>query len=129
MQQLTFKTNYKSEIINITEEVKEAVIKSGVKNGIVTIFCPHSTASVIIFEKSDAVLKRDLLGMLKEVVPMKEYSHSNARAHLKAAFLRSNLTLIVNNAKVVLGDWQGIFLVDFDGPRERKILIKAVNAD
>jgi len=127
MQQLTFKTNYKSEIINITEEVKEAVIKSGVKNGIVTVFCPHSTASVIIFEKSDAVLKRDLLGMLKEIVPMKEYSHSNARAHLKAAFLRSNLTLIVENAKVVLGDWQGIFLVEFDGPRERKILIKAVN--
>jgi secondary thiamine-phosphate synthase enzyme len=65
--------------------------------------------------------------MLKEIVPMKEYSHSNARAHLKAAFLRSNLTLIVENAKVVLGDWQGIFLVEFDGPRERKILIKAVN--
>ncbi|MEO1928320.1 MAG: secondary thiamine-phosphate synthase enzyme YjbQ [Nautiliaceae bacterium] len=127
MQQLTFKTNYKSEIINITEEVKEAVIKSGVKNGIVTVFCPHSTASVIIFEKSDAVLKRDLLGMLKEIVPMKEYSHSNARAHLKAAFLRSNLTLIVDNAKVLLGDWQDIFLVEFDGPRERKILIKAVN--
>lgn len=127
MQKLTFKTNYKSEVIDITEDIKEAVIKSGVKNGIVTVFCPHSTASVIIFEKSDATLRRDLLGMLKDVVPYRDYSHSNARAHLKAAFLRSNLTLIVDNAKVVLGDWQGIFLVEFDGPRERKVLIKAVN--
>jgi secondary thiamine-phosphate synthase enzyme len=127
MQELKFKTSYKSEVIDITNEIKEAVIKSGVKNGIVTVFCPHSTASVIIFEKSDSSLKRDLLGMLKDIVPFRDYSHSNARAHLKAAFLRSNLTLIIQNAQVVLGEWQGIFLVEFDGPRERKVLIKAVN--
>jgi len=127
MQKLKFKTNYKSEVIDITEEIKEAVIKSGVKDGIVTVFCPHSTASVIIFEKSDATLKRDLLGMLKEIVPYKEYAHSNARAHLKAAFLRSNLTLIIQNAKIMLGNWQGIYLVEFDGPRERDVYIKAVN--
>jgi len=127
MQEIVFKTNYKSEVVDITEEIKEAVIKSGVKDGIVTLFCPHSTASVIIFEKSDATLRRDLLGMLKDVVPYKEHSHSNARAHLKAAFLRSNLTLIIKNAKVLLGKWQGIFLVEFDGPRERKVFIKAIN--
>ena len=127
MQEIRIKTSYKSEVIDITKEIKEAVIKSGIKNGIVTIFCPHSTASVILFEKSDSSLRRDLLGMLKDIVPFKDYSHNNARAHLKAAFLRSNLTLIVNNANVVLGEWQGIFLVEFDGPRERKILIKVIN--
>jgi len=127
MQTLTYKTNYKSQVIDITKDVKEAVIKSGVKDGIVSVFCPHSTASVIIFENSDATLRRDLLGMLKEVVPYKDYAHSNARAHLKAAFLRSNLTLIVENANVVLGEWQGIFLVEFDGPRERKVMVKAIN--
>ncbi len=127
MQEIRIKTNYKSEVIDVTKEIKEAVIKSGIKNGIVTVFCPHSTASVIIFEKSDSSLKRDLLGMLKDIVPFKDYAHNNARAHLKAAFLRSNLTLIVNNADVILGEWQGIFLVEFDGPRERKILIKVIN--
>ena len=127
MQEIKIKTNYKSEIIDITKEVKEAVIKSGIKSGIVSIFCPHSTASVIIFENSDSSLKRDLLGMLKDIVPFRDYSHNNARAHLKAAFLRSNLTLIVDNAHVVLGPWQGIYLVEFDGPRERKILIKVIN--
>ncbi|WP_457560274.1 secondary thiamine-phosphate synthase enzyme YjbQ [Caminibacter sp.] len=124
---ITKKTNYKSEVIDITKDVKEAVIKSGVKNGIATVFCPHSTASVIIFEKSDASLKRDLLGMLKDIVPFRDYNHSNARAHLKAAFLRSNLTLIVENAEVILGEWQGIFLVEFDGPRDRKVHIKVIN--
>ena len=127
MQEIRKQTKYKSEVIDITKDVKEAVIKSGVKDGIVTVFCPHSTASVIIFEKSDASLKRDLLGMLKDIVPFRDYQHNNARAHLKAAFLRSNITLIVNNAEVILGDWQGIFLVDFDGPRERKVYVKVIN--
>jgi len=127
MQEIRIKTNYKSEVIDITKEIKEAVIKSGVKNGIVTVFCPHSTASVIIFEKTDAILRRDLLGMLKDIVPFRDYTHNNARAHLKAALLRSNLTLIVNNANVVLGEWQGIFLVELDGPRERKVYIKVID--
>jgi secondary thiamine-phosphate synthase enzyme len=127
MKTLTYQTKYKSEVIDITKDVKEAVIKSGVKNGTVTVFCQHSTASVIIFENSDATLRRDLLGMLKDVVPFRDYSHSNARAHLKAAFLRSDITLIVENARVILGEWQGIFLVEFDGPRERKLHIKVMN--
>jgi len=127
MKKLRFKTNYKSEVVDITNEIKEAVIKSGVKDGMAVVFCPHSTASVIIFEKSDTSLKRDLLKTLSEIIPSKEYSHSNAKAHLKAAFLRSNLSLIVNNGNLVLGDWQGIFLVDFDGPRNRDVYVKVVN--
>ena len=127
MQKIKIKTNYKSEIIDVTREIKEAVIKSGVKNGLATIFCPHTTASVIIFENSDAALKRDLLLTLKEIIPQKDYSHPNAKAHLKAAFLRSNLTLLVNNGNVVLGKWQGIYLVEFDGGREREILVKVIS--
>ena len=127
MQNLKIKTNYKSEIVDITNEIKEAVIKSGIKSGIVNIFCPHTTANVILFENSDASLKRDLLGTLKDIVPFREYNHNNARAHLKAALLRNNLTLIVENAKIMLGKWQGVYLVEFDGPRERNIYIKVVN--
>jgi len=109
MQKINIKTNYKSEIIDITKEIKEAVIKSGIKEGIAVVFCPHTTANVIIFENSDASLKRDLLSTLKEVIPQKDYNHSNARAHLKAAFLRSNLSLIVNNGNIILGKWQGVY--------------------
>ncbi len=127
MKKIKIKTNYKSEVIDITKLVKESVIKSGVKSGIVTIFCPHTTANVILFENSDSSLKRDLLATLKDVIPKKEYNHTNARAHLKAAFLRSNLTLIIENANVVLGKWQGIYLVEFDGPRERNVLLKVIS--
>ena len=127
MIKLNLKTNYKSEVIDVTNEIKEAVIKSGVKDGLVTIFSPHSSASVIIFENSDPSLKRDLLEMLKNLISKKEFSHDNALAHLKASFLRSNITLIVENGKVVLGPWQGIYFVEFDGPKDRKIYIKVVN--
>ena len=127
MQKINIKTNYKSEIIDITKEIKEAVIKSGIKEGIAVVFCPHTTANVIIFENSDASLKRDLLSTLKEVIPQKDYNHSNARAHLKAAFLRSNLSLIVNNGNIILGKWQGVYLVELDGPREREVFIKVVD--
>ena len=127
MQVLKIKTNYKSEIIDITKELQEAVIKSGIKSGVLNIFCPHTTANVILFENSDASLKRDLLGMLKDVVPFKNYAHNNARAHLKAALLRNNLSLIVENAKIILGKWQGIYFVELDGPRDRNIYIKVMN--
>jgi secondary thiamine-phosphate synthase enzyme len=120
-------TEHKSHMVDITQEIKEAIIKSGVKSGIVTIFCPHSTANIIIFEKNDPSLRRELLSMLKEIVPQKNYTHSNARAHLKSAFLRTNLTLIIENAEIVLGKWQGIFLVELDGPRERKIHLKVIS--
>ncbi len=126
MRKLLIKTNYKSEVINITESIKEEVIKSGIKQGIVNIFCAHSTAGLVIFENSDASLKRDLLGMLEEIVPNKNYAHSNAKAHLKASFLKTDITLIVDNANIILGKWQGIYLVDFEGGRERKIYIKVI---
>jgi secondary thiamine-phosphate synthase enzyme len=124
---IEFKTEYESQMIDITKEIKEAVIKSGVKSEIVSVFCPHSTANVIIFEKSDPSLRRELLSMLKDMIPYKDYNHSNARAHLKAALFRTNLTLIIENADIVLGQWQSIFLVEFDGPRERKVYLKVIN--
>jgi secondary thiamine-phosphate synthase enzyme len=127
MIKLTLNTNYKSEVIDVTNEIKEEVIKSGVREGIVTIFVPHSTASVVLFENSDKSLKRELLDMLKKVIPEKNFSHDNAIAHLKAAFLRNNINLIVENGKIVLGKWQGIYFVEFDGPREREIYLKVIN--
>ncbi len=126
MKKIIINTKYKSEVIDITKLIKEEVIKSGIKEGIVNIFCAHSTAGLVVFENSDASLKRDLLGMLEEIVPNKNYVHSNAKAHLKASFLKSDITLIVDNANIVLGKWQGIYLVEFEGPRERKIYIKVV---
>ena len=126
MKEFIIKTKYKSEVIDITKLIKEEVIKSGIKEGIVTVFCSHSTAGLVVFENADASLKRDLLGTLEEIIPNKNYSHSNAKAHLKASFLKSDITLIVDKANPILGKWQGVYFVEFEGPRERKIYIKVV---
>ncbi len=126
MKEFIIKTKYKSEVIDITKLIKEEVIKSGIKEGIVTVFCSHSTAGLVVFENADASLKRDLLGTLEEIIPNKNYSHSNAKAHLKASFLKSDITLIVDKANPILGKWQGVYFVEFEGPRERKIYIKII---
>jgi len=116
-------------MINITKDVKEAVIKSGIKDGAVLVFVPHSTCSVFVSEHVDPNLNRDLLTKLHELVPAEgNYHHvgSNADAHIKAAIMRSNMTLPVENATILLGEWQGIFLADFDGPRERNVIVKVL---
>ena len=129
MLTLTYNTKHKTQMIDITDDVKEAVIKSGVKNGAVLVFVPHSTCSVFVSEHVDPNLTRDLLSKLHELVPVGEKYHhvgDNAEAHIKAAIMGSNTTLPIQDATVVMGEWQGIFLTDFDGPRERNILIKVL---
>jgi secondary thiamine-phosphate synthase enzyme len=130
MQKLEYNSKYKTELIDITNDIKEVVIKSGIKNGIVTIFVPHSTCSIFVAENQDPNLKRDILSILHSLIPNnKEYYHKggNADAHLKSAIVGTNITLIVENATLVIGRWQGIFLSDFDGPRKREVNIKVIS--
>lgn len=130
MQRLTFNTKHKTQMVDITKEVKEAVIKSGIKDGAVLVFVPHSTCSVFVSEHVDPNLSRDLLSKLHDLIPSNDNYHhigDNAEAHIKAALMRSNLTLPVENATILLGEWQGIFLADFDGPRKRDIIVKVLH--
>ena len=129
MQKLTYNTKHKTQMIDITKDIKEAVIKSGVRDGAVLIFVPHSTCSVFVTEHVDPNLTRDLLSKLHELAPAGEKYHhvgDNAEAHIKAAIMGSNTTLPIQDATIVMGEWQGIFLADFDGPRERNVLIKVL---
>ena len=126
---LKVKTEYKTQLIDLTQEVKEAVVKSGCKNGLVNIFVPHSTCSIFVFENQDPNVARDLLKKLHDTVPSTEqYAHvgGNAEGHLKSAYLGTNVTLPVENALVIIGQWQGIFLGEFDGPRDREVIISTV---
>lgn len=129
MQKLTFNTKHKTQMLDITKDVKEAVIKSGVKDGAVLIFVPHSTCSVFVSEHVDPNLTRDLLTKLHDLVPaVGNYHHvgKNADAHIKASIMGSNTTLPLENASLLMGEWQGIFLADFDGPRERNVIVKVL---
>jgi secondary thiamine-phosphate synthase enzyme len=129
LKKLSFKTKHKSEMIQITNDIKELVIKSGIKDGTAVVFTPHTTASVLLFENNDPNLSRDFLKKMAEFAPVDtKYAHigKNAHAHIKSGALGGSITLIIEDANVILGQWQGIYLADFDGPREREVYLKIV---
>jgi len=116
---------------DITAQVCEAVDKSGVESGIVVIYCPHTTAGITINENADPDVIHDLLiGLDKAFPDRSEFRHGegNSSAHLKASAMGSSATVIIENGKLVLGTWQGIYFCEFDPPRERKFYIKVVGA-
>jgi len=130
MQRITLKTNHKSEMIEITDIVKEEVIKSGIRNGICVVYTPHTTTSVILFENVDPNLQRDYLAHMSRLVPKSDrYAHGeNADAHLKSALCGASISIPLIDAKLQLGPWQGIFFCEFDGPREeREVFIKVID--
>ena len=130
MTKLQLETEHTTQMINITDEVKEAVITSGVKEGIAVVFTPHTTGSIILFEKADQNLQRDYLTMLKRHVSGQDYSHKggNAAGHLKSAMSGASVSIPVVDGLPLFGEWQGLFFCEFDGPREeRNIMIKVIN--
>lgn len=130
MKSLSLATKNKTEITDITEEVKEAVITSGVREGICVVFTPHTTAGLLISENVDPRLQRDLLGSLARIAPdTVRYAHSggNGAAHVKSARTGVSLSIPVADGRPLLGEWQGVLFAEFDGPREaRKVIIKVI---
>jgi len=127
VHEIRISTKKREEMLEITEKVRGLVQKSGLKEGICLVFCPHTTAGLFINEHADPAVREDILAKLQETAPKSaEYRHleGNADAHIKAALLGSSLALLVQNGSLALGTWQGIFLAEFDGPRERKIWLQ-----
>jgi len=113
-------------MIDITKRVAEAVRASGVQEGLCFIYVPHTTAGVTINENADPSVREDILACLERLAPAAaRYRHAegNADAHIKASLVGSSASVIVEGGKLVLGTWQGIFLCEFDGPRNRKVHI------
>lgn len=130
MTKLTLKTEHKTQMINLTDEVKEAVITSGIKDGLVVVYTPHTTSSIVLFENIDQNLRRDFLKLLKTYVSGHEYSHKggNAAGHLKSAMTGASVTIPVVDGHPTFGEWQGVFFCEYDGPREmREVIIKVIN--
>ena len=114
---------------NITQQVREAVAKSGVSGGIAIVFCPHTTAGITINENADPDVTRDMvLGLVKAFPDSPDFRHSegNSAAHLKASAVGSSVTVIIENGRLVLGTWQGIYFCEFDPPRMRKYYVKVM---
>ena len=114
---------------NITAQVREAITKSGVKDGIAVVFCPHTTAGITINENADPDVVHDmLLGLDKAFPDRAEFQHGegNSTAHLKASCVGSSETVIISGGKPVLGTWQSLYFCEFDPPRNRKFYVKVV---
>jgi len=112
---------------NITHQVRDAINKSGVKNGIAAVFCPHTTAGITINENTDPDVVCDLLlGLAKAYPDRREFRHGegNSAAHLKASAVGASETLIVVDGKPLIGMWQGIYFCEFDPPRNRRFYVK-----
>ncbi|MBL8025437.1 MAG: YjbQ family protein [Fibrobacteres bacterium] len=125
----TIKTRSRNEWVDITALVEAAVVKSGIKDGIVVVFCPHTTAGISINENADPTVPRDLTRKMSELIPQHDdYDHSegNSDSHLKSSLVGAQETVIISNGKLLLGTWQSIYFCEFDGPRSRKIHIKVV---
>ncbi len=114
---------------NITGKVAEVVAGSGVPDGFVLVHCPHTTAGLTINENADPDVVHDfLLGMAKAFPDRAEFRHAegNSAAHLKASCVGCGVTALVEKGRLVLGTWQGIYFCEFDGPRQRKVIVKVI---
>ena len=120
-------TQSRTHFEDITDAVKRIVKEEGVKNGICYIYVPHTTAGVFINENADPDVKLDIEEMLERLVPwINNYRHTegNAAAHIKSVLTGNSIFIPIKNGKLMLGTWQGIFFAEFDGPRDRKVIIK-----
>jgi secondary thiamine-phosphate synthase enzyme len=126
VQTLTIATRVRVEMIDITDQVAEAIRKEKVSDGLAVVFVPHTTAGVTINENADPTVVRDLLAEMNKVVPFDDgYHHSegNSAAHIKSTLFGPSLVLIVSGGRPILGTWQAVYFCEFDGPRQRKVQI------
>lgn len=129
METFSVKTGQRTEMLDITHQIQRAVSDSKVKNGICCVFVPHTTAAVTINENADPNVPRDIIMKLENLIlPDDNYRHTegNSDAHIKTSLVGSSETIIVEDGKLALGTWQSVFFCEFDGPRNRKFLVKII---
>ncbi len=127
MKTIKIQSNKREEMIEITSEVENAVRESGAADGVCVLFTQHTTCGLTINENADPDVKSDMLLFLKNTIPQfydgfRHFEH-NSDAHIKSSMMGASVTVPFENGKLLLGRWQGICLCEFDGARERKVLV------
>ncbi len=125
--EIPVRTSSRTQMINITEEVQQIVTESGITDGLCIVFIPHTTAAVTINENADPDVKTDFMKEIDKIVPWEDdYLHmeGNAAAHLKASMMGFSETIIIKGGRLLLGTWQGIYFLEYDGARNRKVIVK-----
>ncbi|MBK9214185.1 MAG: YjbQ family protein [Chloracidobacterium sp.] len=125
---ITVASSAREEMIDITSKIAELLDASG--DGICVVFTQHTTCGLTINENADPDVQSDMLGFLRRLIPQSEpnFKHfeHNSDAHIKSSIVGSSVTIPFENGKLLLGRWQGVYLCDFDGPRERKAVAKII---
>jgi secondary thiamine-phosphate synthase enzyme len=129
-EEFQVKTLEREILIDITNEISKIVYSSKVINGICTIFIPHTTAGITINENADPSVSKDVIAFLNKLIPQAgslgyrfHHGEGNSDAHIKASLIGPSLNIFINDKRLVLGTWQGIYFAEFDGPRNRKVLV------
>ncbi|MBG0778104.1 MAG: YjbQ family protein [Desulfovibrionaceae bacterium] len=131
MEALQIRTTARQDMVNVTREVQRLVEARGWTDGALVLFCPHTTGALTINEAADPDVVRDIKANLAALVPERgDYRHAegNSDAHIKTSLVGPSLTVIVEDGRVQLGTWQGIFFCEYDGPRARKLWVKWLSA-
>ena len=129
MDEISVKTSSHTQFIDITSKVSEVLQKTGIKDGICTVFTPHTTAGITINENADPDVPRDIIREMEKVVPLNDgYAHieGNSAAHIKSSLFGCSETVIIRNGTLMLGTWQSVFFCEFDGPRNRKVWVEII---
>ena len=126
MDKLSVKTTARTEFIDITARVQQAVADSGVQQGICLVHVPHTTAAVTVNENADPAVTRDILKELNKIVPFQDgYLHAegNSAAHVKSSMVGCSCALAIERGRLALGTWQAVYFCEFDGPRSRSVWV------
>lgn len=130
MHTFTVRTSSRCEFVDITTEVANIVSKSGVKSGIVTVYCPHTTAGITINENADPDVLSDMTMILELLFGEDDidYRHmeGNSDSHVKSTLTGASETVIIEEGRLILGTWQSIYFAEYDGPRTRKVHVKVI---
>ncbi len=129
IKKISIKTSKREEIIDITDQVSKLLTNNKFPIGYCIIFVPHTTAGITINENADPAVKRDILKILNDIIPLDgnyEHVEGNSAAHMKSIMTGFSQIVLIENGKLKLGTWQGIYFCEFDGPRSRKVHVKFI---
>jgi secondary thiamine-phosphate synthase enzyme len=125
--QFVIPTHKREELIDITNRVQLLISRYSIKEGLANIFVPHATAAITVNENADPDALEDFLKAMGKIAPEGIWKHDkvdeNGDAHIKAAIIKPDITIPIQNNRLMLGKWQSIFLCEFDGPRERTVIV------
>jgi len=132
MDTFELRTHKRTEFVEVTQQVRQALRDSGVRQGLCVVYCPHTTAAVTVNENADPDVVHDVLSWLNRAIPKEQsdfrHGEGNSDAHLKACLVGPSVTLLVEGGDLVLGRWQGVYFCEFDGPRTRRVHVQSIGA-